>query len=218
MNIVQKAYFGLYGKEINREVIIKYSGKFSGYNANVKYTAWKIEFHLSKEWRGISEEIRIGLLQHLIAKIFKTKKKTMNMDMYDYFLKNIHIALPKEVEDYILQASFDRVNEIYFDGLMDKPSIKWGSHSKSQLGTYEYGTDTIKMSKIFEKAPDELLDAVMHHELLHKKHKFKSSAQRSRHHTKAFRDDERKFENYKEVEKKLNWWASKHKIKSWFWG
>ena len=130
----------------------------------------------------------------------------------------IHIALPKEVEDYILQASFDRVNEIYFDGLMDKPSIKWGSHSKSQLGTYEYGTDTIKMSKIFEKAPDELLDAVMHHELLHKKHKFKSSAQRSRHHTKAFRDDERKFENYKEVEKKLNWWASKHKIKSWFWG
>ena len=218
MNIIQKAYFGLYNKEIDREVIVKYSGKFSSYNANVKYTSRKIEFHLSKDWRGVSEEIRIGLFQHLIAKLFKTKRTTMNMDMYEYFVKNIHIALPKKVEDATLQASFDRVNDDYFDGLFDKPSIGWGSKSKSQLGLYDYHTDTIRMSAIFKNAPDELIDCVMYHELLHKKHKFKSTGTRSHHHTRAFREDEHKFKDYKEIEKKLSRWAAKHKIKSWFWG
>ena len=33
-----------------------------------------------KEWKNVSEEIQIGLLQELLVKLFKIRKKTINMD------------------------------------------------------------------------------------------------------------------------------------------
>jgi len=63
----------------------------------------------------------------------------------------------------------------------------------------------------------ELLDFVMYHEMLHKKHKFSISGVKSRYHTKEFKEDEKKFGDVKLIEKKLTIFLRKHKRKlSWF--
>ena len=171
-DLLVKAYEGLYPeKELTYDISIVYSGRFSDYNAHVKLSRKRLEFKVSKRWQQVSDEIVIGLLQTLMNKIFKTKVKTINIELYDEFLKNIHLSVPKLRQDPILLESFNRVNEKYFLHSIEIPNLEWGNNSKTKLGSYDFHTDTISISTIFH-GHDELLDYVMYHELLHKKLKF----------------------------------------------
>ncbi|MBI3035606.1 SprT-like domain-containing protein [Candidatus Woesearchaeota archaeon] len=212
-SLIIEAFQQLYPeKELKYSVSLKYSRKFKPYNANVKLYGNSLTFNLSKEWKKISKEIQIGLVQELLVKILKDKKKTMNMELYSAFLKNIHIAVPKTKTDKILEASFNRVNEAYFNGMLDKPNLEWGNSSTSKLGSYEYGSDTITISTIFKNEKQELLDYVMHHEMLHKKFKFQNQNGRNLHHSSEFKKMEIKFENRGLIEKEISGLARKHRL------
>ena len=216
MDLINKAFIELYPeKEYLYNSTVKYSKAFSPYNANVRYTKLTFNFKLSHLWKGVSEEIKIGLIQYLLSRIFKSKHKTVNMDLYNMFLKNVHISIPKTNVDPILKESFDRVNEIYLNGMLEMPNLIWGNTNFSRLGTYEYGSDNITISKILIK-DQNFLDYVMYHECLHKKLKFKHSGTRSLHHSKEFREKEKLYED-KDVENKLKLFLLKERRKKWSW-
>jgi len=142
-------------KEFPYSYSIKYSAKFKPYRANVKLRENNIQFNLSKKWKTVSKEIQIGLIQELLLKILKNRLKpsktiTQNIELHNIFMKKIHIAAPKTDINPVLEKSFDRVNERYFYNLLEKTNLKWGYPSLSKLGSYEYGTDTIMISKVLE--------------------------------------------------------------------
>lgn len=204
MNLAEEAFKQLYSeKELSYEVSVKYSDKFKPYNANVKIEGKRLKFGLSKKWRYVSKEIQIGLIQSLLLKILKEKKNTTNIDLYNIFMKKVHIAVPKTKIDPILEISFDRVNEKYFYGLIEKPNLIWGNNSIRKLGSYEYGSDTITISKVFENNDEKMLDYIMYHEVLHKKHKFMSKNGRNYHHTALFKKKEKEFEGSEVIERNL---------------
>jgi predicted metal-dependent hydrolase len=210
-HLITRAFKELYpDKEFTYGVSLKYSGKFSGFNGNIRFGNSKLEIRMSKQFKKVSEEIRIGLIQSLLIKVIKPKtmKKvlTTNMDLYNKFLKNVHIALPKKAESILLLETFNKLNEQYFDGLMEQPSLLWGQYSKGKLGEYSYGTDQITISKHLENAPKTYLEYILYHEMLHKKHKFKHKNGRSTYHTRAFRNDEAKYPNAKSLEKEIPQW------------
>lgn len=212
-DLIKEAFEQLYpGKEIKYNLELRYSHHFKPYNANVRLYGNKMTFHFSKNWRKISREIQIGLVQELLVKILKDKsKKTMSMELYNLFMKNVHISVPKTKTDEILEKSFDRVNETYFNGMLDKPNLQWGNASTSKLGSYEYGSDTITISTIFRNEIG-LLDYVMHHEMLHKKFKFESKNGRQVHHSSEFRRMEARFENSQLMEKEISRLARRHRF------
>lgn len=219
--LIQEALKELYPEKASAyEFGLTYSGRFRSYNANVKYNRSKMEFYLSKHWRRISDEIKIGLLQSLMLKVFGREhaqtSSTLNLELYNTFLKNIHLAIPKSNQDAVLKQSFDRVNNIYCNGLVDAPNLVWGQQSTRKLGSYEYGSDKIIISSVLRNASEELLDYVMYHELLHKKHKFNCSSGRSYHHTALFKQDEAKFNNYNVMEAKLRNFLITRKTRSLF--
>ena len=216
MSILEKAYKELWPqKEFNYTWSIRYSNAFSKYNANVRYTKNSINFKLSNEWKDVSDEIKIGLLQNLLVKVFKEKNRnTTNIDLYNFFIKNVHLSTPKTDIDPTLSKSFDRVNEKYFAGMMEKTNLILGNHNFSKLGTYEYGSDTITISTVLLK-DESLLDYVMYHEMLHKKLKFKNTGVKNRHHSREFREKEREWED-KNVEEKLKIFLRAQKRKSYF--
>ena len=206
--MLKKAIGELYS-EFPYETKLKYSGRFKPYRANVRLRGEDIQFNLSKKWKTVSKEIQSGLIQELLLKIMKKKLKslrtnTQNIELYNIFMKKIHIAVPKVDIDPVLEESFDRVNSGYFYGLLDKTNLKWCNASFSKLGSYEYGTDTINISNVLRDVDRELLDYVMYHEMLHKKHKFTKKGNRSYHHTSEFKRDEKEFENSKLIEKRLS--------------
>ncbi|MFH1589106.1 MAG: SprT-like domain-containing protein [archaeon] len=215
MNIAEKAFNDLFpDKSESRDIKISYSNKFKQYNANVRYNRQLIAFSLSKSWKEVSKEIQIGLIQSLMLRVFKEKKKTMNMDLYENFLKNLPKYSVAENIDSLLEESFDRVNRQYFHNYMDTPNLVWGRESFRKLGSYEYATNTIIISTILENEL-ELLDYVMYHEMLHKKLKFTSKNGRNLHHSTEFRRLEKEFEN-KDAERKLTLFLRKKRFKKAF--
>ena len=216
MLLVEKAFKELYP---DKEAVlsIEYSGRLKAYGGNVTYNLLqrKMHFKLSKKWMNIDEDIVIGLIQDLICKVKKNKKRTFNMDLYNNFVKNLHIAIPKDKVDFRLKESFDRVNERYFLGMVDMPNLAFSRNdATTTLGHYDFKTDTITISRIFEKR-DDLVDFIMYHEMLHKVHKFKPGL-KTRYHSTKFRIAEKSFENHTKMEKELNRFLRGRRIKKAF--
>ena len=201
--IVEQAFSRLYpAKQFDFSVSLKYSGRFKGYNANAQLSGKKLVFSLAKQWRLIDKEIKIGLIQGMMARLFKTKNsETINTEIYNNFMKGVSSSVPKTKTHPVLALSFERVNEGYFYSLIDKPNLAV-SNSTTKLGSYDFGTDTLSISRQLLNY-SELLDYVMYHELLHKKLKFSSKKGKTRHHTAEFRFREKKFRNSAEMERKL---------------
>ena len=192
-----------------------YSGRFKGYNANARRFGSSdgstFAFNLSKNWRRVDKSIQIGLLQDLMVRLLKKKSKliqskTIQMDLYHHFLRSVHIAIPKTKADPLLVERFVTLNDQYFNGLLEVSNLCWGQKSYRKLGSYEFGTDTITISKALHPSmvsDAQLLEYVLYHEMLHKKHKFNSANGRSCSHTREFRDDESRFKDASLCENRL---------------
>jgi predicted metal-dependent hydrolase len=216
MSLALQAYTLLFPERVpSHDFSIKYSRKFSDYNANVRFTRERMEFHMSRKWKEVSHEIQIGLLQSLMLKVTREKRASMNIDLYNIFLKKVHMAAPKTLQEPSLLQSFHRVNNRYFDGAIDPPNLVYGTDSTRKLGSYQYGSDTISLSNILRDRA-ELIDYVMYHELLHKKLKFSVKNGRSRHHTAEFRRQEQQFDNADELERELSRLIRGKKLFRWF--
>ena len=218
MNLVEEAFNDLFPeKEESRKFLITYSGKFRKLNANVKYTREYIHFYLSKEWLEFSEDLRKGLVQSLLIKVFRKYdyNKTFELDLYEKFVSNLGKYAKVEHSDPSLEESFRRINKIYFNNEMEKPNLLWGQDAMTKLGHYEYATNTVVISSIFKKE-QELIDYIMHHELLHKKHGNKTTKTgRSIHHSSIFRKDEAKYHD-KDAEKKTRAFVRRQRVKKAF--
>jgi predicted metal-dependent hydrolase len=207
MKFEEEAFRELFPSKKMPVIIVNYSGRFSPYNANVKLTGDRLFFSLSKDWKHVDITIRKGLIQNLMLKLYGRKghkcKKTIYIDLYDSFTKNLHHSIAKTMTDPLLEASFNRVNEKFFFGLVEQPNLGWSGYSKTTLGTYNYQTDTIRVSKFFQDSPLEMLDYIMYHEVLHKKVKFKNTGINVMHHTNEFRKMEKAYPNQKKMEKEI---------------
>jgi len=214
MNLLHQAFLDLYPNSQERRIFeLNYSGKFRGYNGNIRMSRTHITANIGKQWKDVSPEIQKGLLHELLLKLYKDKRHTINMDLYHHFIRQLPNIAPRTHSDPVLEASFARINDQFFAGMMATPNLRW-SRGTNLLGTYEYATDTVTISKILLENPT-LLDYVMYHELLHKKHQFTSKAGRTTHHSRAFREDERKFPNAAALEKELERLIRRRKLSFW---
>jgi hypothetical protein len=205
-------------KKEEREILIKYSSKFRSYNANVKYNARQIVFSLSREWLNLSDDLKKGLVQHLLVKVYGPESftKTMEMDLYEKFISNIGKYVKVDDSDPELEESFERVNREYFGGMMEKPNLVWGQDSFRKLGHYEYASNTVMLSNIFQGEP-EMLDYIMHHEILHKKQGRRiTKTGRSVHHDSKFKKEEEKFKDSEEMEKQLKAFIRRKRLRNAF--
>jgi predicted metal-dependent hydrolase len=183
------------------KVELTYSARFNGYNANIRKRLYSYDIRMSSKWKEVDEEIQKGCVQTILKKLLKLKTTTSAIQLYNGFLKALGEYAERTESDPYLQERFEVLNDMYFAGMMTQPNLEFGTHSLRQLGRYEYSTDTVRISTALKDNQD-LLDYVLYHELLHKKHKFKCVGTQTRHHTKEFRRDEANFW-LEDAEKKL---------------
>jgi hypothetical protein len=215
--IAEEAFLAL-GAEGSYEFFVKYSKRFKDFNANVSRIGSRVVFHLSYKWKDVSQQIVIGLLQELLIKILKLPyKKTTNIDLYNSFIKNLDRVIARKPQNPVLLESFNRVNDRYFDSMMEAPNLVWGSDSRRRLATYDFHTDTVKVSTFFQNAKTEIIDYLVYHELLHKKLKFHNSGSRSIHHSSEFRRLERSFENSEQLEHEIAGMLRQTRRRLFFW-
>ena len=84
----------------------------------------------------------------------------------------------------------------------------------SKFGHYQPSRDTVMLSVSLDdaKIPAYVVDFVMYHELLHKKHSAMIVNGRRLSHSPAFREDERRFAEYIQAESQLKELALKNHL------
>lgn len=108
--------------------------------------------------------------------------------------------------EHDLDESFARVNAAYFEGQISKPALVWNrTLTASKFGHYQPSRDTLMISVSLDDArvPAFVIDFVMYHELLHKKHGVMIVNGRRLSHSLVFREDERRFAEYAGAENML---------------
>jgi len=96
MELIKESHQRLFpNKEFLYTTKLEYNRRLSPFNANITLHKNQIKINMNLEWKSIDEEIKIGLIQHLLLRIFKKKANTTNIDIYTNFTKNIHILTPK---------------------------------------------------------------------------------------------------------------------------
>ena len=205
MDLIQESFMKLFPNQaFSYATEMEYNRRLGDFNANIVLNHNKIKVNLNLQWKDIDEEIKIGLIQHLLLKIFKTKQKsTQNIEIYNHFTKNISMLTPKTKIDPFLEESFQRINRQFLDHQVEISNLRWGKDSKRKLACYNFHSDTITVSTIFQDARQEVLDFLMYHEMLHKYYKFTHKNGRHSYHSREFKDAEKSYPNYQEIEKEI---------------
>lgn len=205
-NLAEKALLEVFPEKHGKYLLkTEYSGRLKEYGAYVSISGGVLRFKLSREWYAISPEIQMGLMQELMQKIFKSKgKHTMYVDLYNGFVRNLHIAIPKDENDPELEQCFNRVNDRYFLGLVERSNLRWGKFATRTFGSYNFKTDRITISSVFKEVPDpKYIDYIMFHEMLHKQRKFFKSGTKTYYHDAKFKRLENVFEGGNNIENEL---------------
>lgn len=220
MDLIQEAFQRLFPeRSFDFQAVLKYNKKLGDFNANIRLRENLLRVNLNHKWKEIEPEIKIGLIQTLLLKMLgkkygeRQRGRTFNIELYNNFVKKIPSFTPKTKTEPSLEEAFQRVNQNYFSGRLEKPNLSWGAASFRKLACYNFHNDTVVVSSVFKEAREEVLDYLLYHELLHKKEKFDYKNNRNYFHTPKFKKAERLFFNKKQIEKQINQTVRQYKRK-----
>jgi hypothetical protein len=131
-----------------------------------------------------------------------------------YLSRSRSLTIDPRGEHRDLKIVFDYVNSTYFNSKVRDPVLAWVSESPARrLGYYFEPLNLLAVNRVFdaERVPRYALEFVVFHELLH--HIDAESGRRAKrvHHTKSFREQERRFSSYADAERWLGRLVVEHK-------
>jgi hypothetical protein len=195
---------------------------YVGINHTIRIRNGKIFVRIGELCAEMPEISHKALAYILIAKLLKKRVPKNARLVYGDYIKSTEVR-EKATENrrtngrknitsaqgkvYDLDLMFGELNEIYFENQIAKPTLTWsGTKTYRILGHYDATHQTIVISKSLDEpnVPNFVVQAVLHHEMLHIKHPTKIIDGRRYSHTKAFRLDEKDFEFYEESETWIN--------------
>ncbi|MDP7250824.1 MAG: hypothetical protein QGF00_14555 [Planctomycetota bacterium] len=105
--------------------------------------------------------------------------------------------------EYDMDEIFESVNNTFFNGNIERPRLRWSQRETfRKFGHYSFIKDEVMLSSTLDSpdVPRSVVEFVMYHELLHKKHGLRIVGGKRFAHTAAFKTDEKRFPNYREAE------------------
>lgn len=111
-------------------------------------------------------------------------------------------AAPAGGRHHDLEQAFDRVNLRYFHGRMPRPELTWNKRlTYRKFGHYDHAHDTVMVACTLDQpdVPTYVVDYILYHELLHKKHGLQWRDGRRAAHTRGFGREERLFHRYEQA-------------------
>ena len=191
---------------------------FAGLNHTARLNEGRLTVRVSDIFVDAPAEVYHSLALILLAKLYRKKVDTTHQSTYRSFILRSdiqeraravrtqrcrvnagHGARGRHVD---LEELFDRLNQDYFDGSIDKPRLSWSARkSRFVLGRYDATHHTIFVSRLFDAPaiPAYVIEYVMFHEMLHVKHQTRVRDSRIIVHTPEFKTEERNFPHYQEA-------------------
>jgi len=191
---------------------------FAGLNHTARLHESRLIIRLSDIFTDAPSEVCYSLALILLAKLYRKKIDSVYHRRYRIFILSDEIQerarIARNGRCRIMRATtslgrhcdlnvlFDRLNEQYFGGSIDKPRLSWSAKkSRYVLGRYDATHQTIFISRVFDttNVPLYVVEYVMFHEMLHVKHQSRVHDSRVIAHTPEFKIEERGFSHYREA-------------------
>ena len=191
---------------------------FAGLNHTARFLDGRLMIRISDLFIDAPAEIYHSLALILLAKLYRKKVDRSHHRAYRTFILSRDIQERARIARtnrrrltraarprgrYVdLESLFERLNERYFSGSIQKPAISWSiKRSRYVLGRYDATHQTIFISRLFDapNIPPYVIEYVMFHEMLHVKHDCRIHNLRMIVHSSEFKAEERKFEHYYEA-------------------
>ena len=114
--------------------------------------------------------------------------------------------LPAQGQHFDLEQIFARLNERFFKQELSCSRIGWSArHSRSVLGHYDPAHNTITISRSLDSSsvPGDVVEYLVFHEMLHIRFPLERHGSRRVMHSRAFREAEKSYPDYRRVRDRL---------------
>jgi len=177
----------------------------------------RVRVRMSDVFEGAPAPVQEALAYILIAKLYRKPIPRKYQHRYRLFVNRADIRkkalllrqlrgrkqiISAQGHVHDLEEMFRDLNEQFFDGLLAQPQLSWSPRvSRRMLGHWDPAHNAIIISRIFDRPeiPRFLVEYILYHEMLHIKFPAEFRTQRRCVHTRAFKEDERKFPRYTEA-------------------
>jgi len=192
---------------------------YIGVHHTIRSRNGKVFVRISEICRDAPPEVQKALAFILVSKLLRKKISAQILKIYRAFVqspeiqakatenkrrKGRKIITTSSGEVYDLNEIFARLNAIYFQNSISRPTLTWSQRKTFRiLGHHDSTHETIVISKSLDdkKIPPFVVEFVVFHEMLHIFHPTIQRNNRRYNHTPQFRRDEKKFTFYDEAEK-----------------
>lgn len=192
---------------------------YAGLSSTIRLRKGRVYARVSDILVGSPRDVLYSLACILVAKLYRMKAPVKHERIY-----REHTLHPSVVEAshrarrsrgykittssrgsvYELNELFTALNAKYFDGRLERPLLSWSpGESRRVLGHHDHVHNAIIISSTLDKAsiPRFVVEYVLYHEMLHVKHAPRVVSGRTVYHGQAFREDERRFDQFNEAMK-----------------
>lgn len=197
-------------------IVVEYR-RYASANAQVRLEEGLLTVRIADSLAGAPEHVQEALAEILLAKLFRRPVPAASNDRYRRYLNRRDVRRSLDLIRYLrgrkrladprgqhhdLVAIFEDLNLRYFHGLMARPELGWSRQpSRTTLGHYDASHNAIVLSCYLDRAevPRLAVEYVMFHEMLHLKHPVEHQGARRCVHTRAFKEEEKRFERLREA-------------------
>jgi hypothetical protein len=191
--------------------------RYANANAQVRLENGVMQVRMADTLAGAPESVQEALAEILLSKLFRRPIPRAANDRYRRYLnrRDVRRSLdlvrqirgrkllqPPGGRHYDLAEIFEQLNVRYFFGLLARPDLGWSRQpSRTLLGHYDASHNAIVLSCRLD-APDVprlAVEYVLFHEMLHLRHPAEHNGARRCVHTRAFKEDEKRFESLAEA-------------------
>jgi hypothetical protein len=199
------------------EVEVKFY-PYAGVHHTIRLRSGRVYVRLSDIFKSAPVNVHRALAFILVAKLLSKRTPEVHERVYrDYaytpqILRASDIARRRRGRKiisssrgrvYDLDKMFVRLNRLYFDDGLEKPTLTWSQRrTRRILGHHDAAHDTIVISKTLDAGdmPEWFVEYILFHEMLHIKHPARIINGRRYYHTNAFRTDEQRFAYYEQAQ------------------
>jgi hypothetical protein len=192
---------------------------YVGINHTIRIRDGRALVRIAEICRGMPMNVHRALATILVSKLFRRPVPRAADTLYSEFTsteimrrlaaesKRKHgrkVITSAEGEVYDLEEIFRRLNQRFFQGRLEEPTLTWSARRTYRtLGHHDATHKTIVVSRSLDsrRTPQYVIDYIVFHEMLHIHHPTVHHNGRRYHHTPEFRRDERKFPHYRAAEK-----------------
>jgi len=191
---------------------------YAGLNHTIRLRSGRVHVRLSDIFKAAPLNVHRALAFILVAKLLRRRTPPFYERVYrDYACspdvlrasdlarrqRGRKVVSTAQGRVYDLGRMFNRLNQRFFDGELEQPTLTWSRRrTRTILGHHDGVHETIVISKTLDstEVPEWFVEYILYHEMLHIKHPARLINGRRYYHTKAFRTDEQRFPHFQDAQ------------------